>query len=89
MTSAASAETIRQALIGWLVKHNPGLEPAGVSDDSRLIENRWLTSVQILDLLGLLEELREEAIPLDALRPGSFATIGVIIDTFFGPAARS
>lgn len=73
---------IKDAIRKWVATHAKAPCPE-ILDSTRLIEERLITSLQILDLVLFLEELR--CAPLDAsrLKPGAFADISEIYKTFF------
>lgn len=74
---------VRAALRGWVADRNPTLAPDAVVDDTPLIELRYLTSLQVADLLLFIEELGRSPIDPAALRPGSFGSIDAIHAAFF------
>lgn len=74
---------IRCALRDWLCKANPRL-PAEIDNDTPLIENRIITSVQVMDLILFIEQLRGRKIEIEELKAGVFKNIDSIHFTFFG-----
>ncbi|MDQ3308411.1 MAG: hypothetical protein M3499_08670 [Actinomycetota bacterium] len=77
---------IRVALREW-VREQAGDEAPLIDDATPLIASRLITSLQVMDLLLLLEELRQEPIDPTALRPGAFRDIDAIYATFFAEPA--
>ncbi len=78
---------IRTRLRDWVESAQPSEFPPGsLTDDTPLISSRRITSLQVTDLLLLVEELRAAAIDPDDLRPGVFRDIDTIYSTFFGDA---
>jgi len=77
---------IRVALRDW-VREQAGDEVPLIDDATPLIASRLITSLQVMDLLLLLEELRQEPIDPTALRPGAFRDIDTIYATFFAAPA--
>jgi chorismate-pyruvate lyase len=73
----------RQALRSWIAERNPDLAAGELADDTPLIERRYLTSLQVADLLVYIEELRQEPIEPASLRPGAFRSIDAIHSAFF------
>lgn len=73
----------RDALRTWIREHNPAVPPGEPADDTRIIERRYLTSLQVADLLLYIEELRQEPVHPSSLKPGVFATIDSIHAAFF------
>lgn len=62
---------------------NPNTDFNNVSNETSLLENRFITSFQVLDLLLLLEQNSGNRITVQQLTPGCFKNISVIIDSFF------
>ncbi len=73
----------RDALRAWIREHNPDVPAGEPADDSPLIERRYLTSLQVADLLLYIEELRQSPVDPTRLRPGVFASIDSIHAAFF------
>ena len=73
----------RNALRTWIRERNPDVPPGEPTDDTRIIERRYLTSLQVADLLLYIEELRQSPVDPSRLRPGVFATIDAIHAAFF------
>ena len=72
----------REAIRRWVLERNPELGDADLSDDTPLIERRYLTSLQVADLLVFLEELRGEPVDPGRLKPGVFHSIDTIHEAF-------
>ena len=72
----------KDALRRWVLERNPELDEADLSDDTPLIERRYLTSLQVADLLVFLEELRGTPIDASGLKPGVFRSIATISEAF-------
>lgn len=84
MTDAAAPD-MRDALRAWIREHNPDVPDGEPADDSPLIERRYLTSLQVADLLVHIEELRQTPIDPTKLKAGVFRTIDAIHAAFFTP----
>lgn len=65
-----------------------GVAASSIMLDTPLVKNRILTSLMILDLILLIEELR--AAPLDpaSIRPESFRDLAAIANAFLGGSAH-
>ncbi|MDQ3978903.1 MAG: hypothetical protein M3314_05055 [Actinomycetota bacterium] len=72
----------KEALRRWVLERNPGLDGADLADDTPLIERRYLTSLQVADLLVFLEELRGKPVDPAGLKPGVFRSIDTIHQAF-------
>jgi hypothetical protein len=70
------------ALREWVSAHARDLPPEGLTDDLPLMERRHLTSLHLPELILLLERLRGEAIDVEELRTGDFASVRTIAARF-------
>ena len=71
-------QAVRQCLAG--VK--PGLDVDAIAVDTPLLEERVITSFDVLDLLIHLEQASGRPIGRDQLKPGSFRDIATIARVF-------
>ena len=71
----------KQALKTWLTKN--ARSAVRIDDDTPLLEQRLITSLQVVELVLLIEEL--SGLPIDAalLEPGSFRDVNTICARFF------
>ena len=74
---------VRASLRGWVSRTNGKVRPEDVQDDTPIIEKRIITSLQVMDLILYLEELRGRSVDVTQLNPGSFRDIDAIYRTFF------
>lgn len=66
----------------WIQDNNPA---AGEFDNhTPLLENKILTSVQIMDLVLFLEHLQNKPLDIDQVQPENFYSINKICHAFFG-----
>lgn len=82
MTAATEPE-VRAALRQWVRAHSTVPIGADFTDATPLIASRYLTSLQVAELLLHIEELRNEPLDVGQLRPGVFHDIDAIYSTFF------
>ena len=73
----------RDALREWIRQRNPDIPPGEPADGTRIIERRYLTSLQVADLLLYIEELRQAPVDPSRRKPGGFASIDSIPAAFF------
>jgi hypothetical protein len=59
-----------------------------ITDDTRLIEQRIISSLQVMDLILFIEHLSNRRVEVDEISPGAFASIDSIYATFFKEEAR-
>ncbi len=76
---------VRTALRAWVVKTNGKVTATDVADDTPILERRIVKSLDIMDLILFLEELRGAPIDVEKLQPGVFRNIDAIWKNFFGP----
>jgi len=74
---------IRQSLRQWIVKTSGKIRPDELNDDTPIIERRIISSLQLTDLILMLEELSDNAIDAEMLKPGAFRDINAIYRNFF------
>lgn len=80
-----SEPDVRDALRGWIRANNPEVPAGEPADDSPIIERRYLTSLQVADLLVYIEELRQAPVDPARVKPGVFRSIDAIHAAFFAP----
>ena len=74
---------IRDALREWIVKTNGKIQPDQLDDQTPIIEQRIITSLQVMDLILFLEKLSNRSIEVDTIKVGVFRNINSIYDAFF------
>lgn len=77
---------MKNLLREWIASASKKADKPPIADDTAIIEQRIITSLQVMDLLLYIEQLTGE--PLDAadLKPGSLKDINTIYRNFFGGA---
>lgn len=75
-------DQLRTALRDWMVKTNGRIRVTDLRDDTPILEDRIITSMQLMDLILFLESLRAQPIDVEKLRPGAFRDIDVICNNF-------
>ena len=74
---------IRQALRDWVLKTSGKIKPEELTDETAIIEQRIISSLQIMDLILFLEQQTGQPIDVTQLKPGVFRNISVIYRNFF------
>jgi acyl carrier protein len=77
------ASSRRAALREWI-----GQRAGPVADDTPLIADRLIDSLQIVELVLFLEELTGRSVRPEQLEPGAFSDIETICRRFFDEAAQ-
>jgi hypothetical protein len=83
MIKSRDPATTRARLHEWVVKQNRRVLPGSVADDTPLLENRIVTSLQIMDLILFIERLRGAPMDVRLIKPGSFRSIDAIMTHCF------
>ena len=78
-----SEEEIRRSLREWIAKTNGKIQPEDLGDQTPIIEQRIISSLQVMDLIFFLEQLSGRMIEVDDLKPGVFRDIDTIYQNFF------
>lgn len=76
-------EEMRQSLRDWIVKTNGKIQTQDLNDQTPIIEQRIISSLQVMDLIFFLEQLSGKPIEVDDLKPGVFRDIDSIYQNFF------
>lgn len=74
---------IRQALRDWIVDHSQKILPQTFNDQTAIIEQRLISSLQVMDLMLFIEALSCRPIDVEDLQPGVFQDIDSIYQHFF------
>lgn len=82
VAAAGAQSDAREAVRAWVLVRNPELPAGHLRDDTPLLADRLVTSLQVLDLLLLLESLRDAPLRVADLTAGAFADIDTIVTTF-------
>ena len=77
---------VRTALRAWIVRTRGKVRQKDLADDTPILERRIVKSLDIMDLILFLEELRGLPIDVEALKPGVFRSIDAIWTNFFAGA---
>jgi hypothetical protein len=85
MTRAEILTCLRQ----WLVAKNGALAAHDLDDDTPIVEQRLLSSLQVASLLLYIEQLRGAPIDIESLQPGAFRSLATIYQHFFNGAAHA
>jgi acyl carrier protein len=77
---------IKTELRDWIVRTNGKVKVEEIADDTPILEQRIVKSLDIMDLILFLEELRGRSIDVEKLKPGVFRNIDAIWTNFFEAA---
>lgn len=76
-----SVDEIKEEIRQWVVEKS---KTEDVSYETPLLENRIISSLQIMDMLLFMEKLSGRKIDVKDLEPGVFKDINSIYTNFFG-----
>ncbi|MEC7522788.1 MAG: hypothetical protein VYE22_23060 [Myxococcota bacterium] len=81
-------QNIRRQLRDWVLEHAKAPPPGGeLTDATPLLETGLISSLDIVELVLFLEELREEEIDPDEIEPEVFTSVDTLWGAFFANAA--
>ncbi len=70
----------------WILARNPKVDSAVLGDDTPLLEQKILSSIQIMDLILYLEHLQGRPVDIDQVQPENFHSLNTIHAAFFAAA---
>lgn len=77
---------IRAQLRGWLLEHaKNAVDPAKFTDQLHLLESGLLNSLDVVEFVLFIEELREEEVDPDEIEPEVFTNVDTLWAAFFEP----
>ena len=79
------AET-KRALREWVARANGKIRAEDLRDDTPIVEQRIITSLQVMDLILQIENLSGRSVDAEQLKPGAFHDINTIYQNFFREA---
>jgi hypothetical protein len=72
----------KDRLRAWIVANGQRVDDATLRDDTPLLEQRILTSLQLAELLLFLEELRARPVDLEGLTGAAFRDLASMMTAF-------
>jgi acyl carrier protein len=73
----------------WLVEKDANLRVNDITEETPIVEQRILSSLQVVSLLLHIEQMRGAPIEISSLRPGMFHSLSAIYQHFFADAAHA
>lgn len=80
-------QKIRQSLKRWIVEHSKAQVRGELGDDTPILEQGILSSLDIVELVLFIESLRGEEVDTDAIEPEVFTSVDTLWKGFFEPMA--
>lgn len=72
----------------WIAS-NAGVNPDSISADTQLVRERVLTSLMILDLIGVIEDVRGRRLDPNSINATAFRDLDSIGTTFLGESTTT
>lgn len=76
---------VRAKLRGWIVKHTKAPSKATFTDETHILEEGILSSLDIVEFVLYIESLRGEDVDTDDIEPQVFTSINTLYAAFFAP----
>jgi len=70
----------------WILDRARVKDRSGFTPTTQIIDDGFLTSLDVVELILFIEDLRGEEVDVDALEPESFSNVDALMTVFF-PAA--
>lgn len=81
-------QLIRSRLRGWLLERSKtSMAPEALTDDLKILEEGLLNSLDVVEFVLFIEELREDEVDTDEIEPEVFTSINTLWEGFFAPLA--
>jgi hypothetical protein len=81
-------QEVKLALKEWVAKSSGKVSADQLNDDTPIIEQRFITSLQVMDLILHIERMTEQPVDVEQLKPGAFRDIQSIYTNFFAQQAN-
>jgi acyl carrier protein len=78
---------IRSRLRQWILEHSKAASKNDLDDQTRLLETGHLSSLDIVEFVLFIEELRGEEIETDDIEPEVFTSVDTLWEGFFASRA--
>ena len=72
----------RELIKQWIVNKNGKIRLEELKDSTPIIEQRIISSLQIMDLILYIETLSGNSTDVDSLKPGVFKDVNTIVTNF-------
>lgn len=83
----ATEAEIKDSLRDCIARLNGKVPALGILNDTPIIERRIITSLQVMDLILELEQLRGRPVDVESLKPGVFRDIDAMYAAFLKEGA--
>ncbi len=66
----------------WILQANPKVDGSTLTEDTPLLENKILSSIQLMDLILFLEHVQGQPVDIDQVKPENFYSLNTICTAF-------
>lgn len=81
-------DDVRSQLRRWIREHSKtSIGPNDLTDQTALLDQGYLSSLDIVELVLFIEELREDEVDTDEIEPEVFTSIDTLYEGFFASMA--
>ncbi len=77
---------VKQILREWIGQHAHRSVNGGLRDDTPILEQRIITSLQVMELILFIQKTTGRRVDVSQLKPCSFRSIDNVYKTFFAEA---
>jgi acyl carrier protein len=81
--------TIRKNLKRWILEHTKAQVSSDLTDDTPILEQGILSSLDIVEFVLYIESLRGEEVDTDAIEPEVFTSVDTLWSGFFEPMKKA
>ena len=81
--------TIRKNLKRWILEHTKAQVSNDLTDDTPILEQGILSSLDIVEFVLYIESLRGEEVDTDAIEPEVFTSVDTLWSGFFEPMKKA
>jgi len=80
---------IRSSLKRWILDHTKAQLKGDLLDDTPILEQGILSSLDIVEFVLYIESLRGEEVDTDSIEPEVFTSVDTLWDGFFAPLKKA
>lgn len=81
-----SREEIKNEIFDFILKVNKKITRDQLDGQTPLLEKRVINSLQVMDLLLLIEKMTGKPVDVRSIKPGVFSSVDQIVESFFKEA---
>lgn len=81
-----SRDEIKNEIFDFILKVNKKITRDQLDGQTPLLEKRVINSLQVMDLLLLIEKMTGKPVDVRSIKPGVFSSVDQIVESFFKEA---